>query len=133
MANNMSTLFVLGIVALLVGGVLGAFLFPQTEVKTETKTQYVDRVVNQTVEVEVPTDYKQDVVDALLAEVSADKDLRKCGSVKYDVDEISVKKVYDGFNCYHFYCVLEIKQTALGLVSIASPSSQTLISFPNPG
>ena len=49
-------------------------------------------------EVEVATDFKQKVVDALLSEVAKDKALRKCGNTKFDADEISVKKVYDGFS-----------------------------------
>jgi len=53
-------------------------------------------VVNETT-VEVETDYKQQVVDALLSEVAKDKDFRKCNSQKFDADEITLKKVYPGF------------------------------------
>jgi len=55
----------------------------------------VVKTVNQTVE--VPTDFKQSVVDALLSEVETDKSYRTCGSIRYNSDEVTVKKVYDGF------------------------------------
>jgi len=49
------------------------------------------------VSVVVQRDFKQEVVNALVDEISADKDLRTCSGDKYDAEEISVKKVYDGF------------------------------------
>ena len=48
-------------------------------------------------EVEVTPDYKQQVVDALLDEVSKDKSLRYCDDDKYSSSEITLKKVYNGF------------------------------------
>ena len=62
---------------------------PEPVIQTVTETV--------TEEVEVQTDYKQNVVDALLSEVAKDKALRKCDGVKYDEEEIAVKKVYPGF------------------------------------
>lgn len=56
----------------------------------------VEKVVVE--EVEVETDWKQSVVDKLMEELSSDKTLRKCEGVKYDVEEIAVKKVYSGFS-----------------------------------
>ncbi len=50
-----------------------------------------------TKEVSVATDYKKLVTDAFLLEVAADKDLRVCGGDKYDLAEVELKKVYDGF------------------------------------
>jgi len=47
--------------------------------------------------VEVETDYKQKVVDALLEEASEDKDFRECDDERFNIDELSVKRVYDGF------------------------------------
>ena len=86
------------VLALLAGGVFSYFLFPQ-EVTTEVQVPGPERVVvqNVTVTEEVDVDYKDRVVDKLLLEVAADKDLRKCGGTRFDADEISVKKVYDGF------------------------------------
>lgn len=56
-------------------------------------------VVTEFVDVEVPVavDYKQLVVSALLEEASSDKDYRKCDRHGYDMDEITLKKVYEGF------------------------------------
>jgi len=54
-------------------------------------------VVNSTVEVSVPVDYQELVADALMAEVSSDKSFRYCDKDLYDLSEITLKKVYDGF------------------------------------
>ena len=90
------------VIAGLLVGIFGSYaLFPRTITKEVVKTITKEVPVTVPVEVEkiveVSVDYKQNVVDALLAEIRADKDLRKCKGVKYDVDEISVKRVYDGF------------------------------------
>jgi len=63
---------------------------PEPVVITETET--IEKAV------EVETDFKQKVVDALLSEVTKDKALRKCSGSEFDADEITVKKVYDGFS-----------------------------------
>jgi len=102
MSNSITGLAILLLIlGLLVGGSLTYAFIPRTVEKVVEKEVLVDKEVpvETIVEVEkiVTTDYKQNVVDALLAEVNADKALRKCGGVKYDVEEISVKKVYDGF------------------------------------
>jgi len=103
---------ILVIAGLLVGGLFIYGVVPREVVKEVTKEVKVpvdkivevEKVVNNTVtvEVEVETDYKQKVVDALLTEVSADKALRNCSRTRfasriYETDEITVKKVYDGF------------------------------------
>ena len=62
---------------------------PSVEPVIQTKT-IVDTI-------EVPVDYKQKVVDALLSEASEDRDFRECNDEKFNIDEISVKRVYDGF------------------------------------
>src|SRR4030042_1196868 len=54
-------------------------------------------VVNSTIEVQVSPDYKAQVTEALMSEIQADKSYRLCDGDKYDVDEILLKKVYDGF------------------------------------
>jgi len=48
-------------------------------------------------EVEVEPDFKQKVVEALLSEVSKDKDFRECDEERFKTEEISVKRVYSGF------------------------------------
>ena len=93
---------ILGILAVVLTGIV-LFYMPATPVipkcpdciipeckpviQTETITQ----------EIEVTPDYKQKVVDALISEVSKDRDFRMCDDDKYSSDEISVKRVYDGF------------------------------------
>jgi len=100
----------LGIVATILGvlvllGVIGLYrampatpTIPKCPTCPECKPVVITENITVEKTVEVETDYKQQVVDALLSEVAKDKALRKCGNTKFDADEISVKKVYDGFS-----------------------------------
>jgi len=63
----------------------------QTCEKCEPEIQKVE------VSVEKVIDYKQTVVNALIEELSEDKTLRTCEDIKFDADEIAVKRVYDGY------------------------------------
>lgn len=83
------------VIGLVVGGALIYGFFPRVE--TETKTIEVPVTVTQEVVKEVIRDYRQLVVDELLVQVGEDKDYRVCQSRSYDADEITLKKVYNGF------------------------------------
>lgn len=95
MSNKIGLAILLGIIGLLVGGIFMYAVFPR-EV-TITKEVPVEKVVTQEVVKEVIRDYKQEVVDNLLSQVSKDKDFRECQNIFYDTDEIVLKKVYNGF------------------------------------
>jgi len=99
----------LGIVATILGvllllGVIGLYwampatpVIPKCPDIPECKPVVItETVVNETT-IEVETDYKQKVVDALLSEVAKDKAFRKCDGMRFDADEITLKKVYPGF------------------------------------
>ena len=99
----------LGIVATILGvllllGVIGLYwampatpVIPKCPDIPECKPVVItETVVNETT-IEVESDYKQQVVDALLSEVGKDKAFRICNKQKYDADEITLKKVYPGF------------------------------------
>jgi hypothetical protein len=93
---------ILGILAVVLTGVIlfsmpAAPVIPKCPACSLTCPEPV--VINNTVteEIEVTPDYKQKVVDALLSEVSKDRDFRECDEDRYKADEISVKRVYDGF------------------------------------
>ena len=93
---------ILGVLTLLgIGWVLLAMpatpVIPKCPEIPECKPVVTTEEVEVIKEIETETDYKQKVVDALLGEVSKDKELRKCGGRKFDAEEISVKRIYDGF------------------------------------
>jgi len=93
---------ILGILAVVLTGIV-LFYMPATPVIPKCPDCSLKCpgpvVINNTVteEIEVTPDYKQKVVDALLSEVSKDRDFRECDEDRYKADEISVKRVYDGF------------------------------------
>ena len=96
MSNNgfLAAAVILGLL-IVVGVVVVVANLPQTPVIPECKPVVVTNTT--LVPVEVDTDYKNLVVEALLKEVKSDKDFRECGGHTYDLEEIAVKKVYPGF------------------------------------
>jgi hypothetical protein len=101
MDNKVGLAILLGVLGLILGGLIVYAAFPREVIKTTEievpveKIVKVEKVVNITTE--VSPDYKAEVVAAYLKEAATDKAMRKCDGEAYDIDEISVKKVYDGF------------------------------------
>ncbi len=107
MANNSIGLAILiGLLALLVGGIVSYTAFPQT-IETEVikevagPTVEVEKVVETEVEVikEVPVDVKALYFDEALDEFfdyidDDNESLKVCNNVTYDIDQIDVKKIY---------------------------------------
>ena len=101
-----SQFWAVGIIALLFGGILGAFVFPtQVEVEVEKiKEVIVEKIVNQTVEkiVEIPAPSLLDLAVADLMKFVEDEEDEAGIDPKmlegYDFDEISVNKVYNDYN-----------------------------------
>jgi hypothetical protein len=112
MTDKIGLAILLVVLGLLLGGILSYAIFPREVVKTETievpSIVEVEKVVNVTTE--VSPDYKAQVVAAYLEEAATDKALRKCDGDAYDIDEISVKRVYEGF---------VVKQNSDGDISIS--------------
>lgn len=100
MTNNTQNLVLLGLLALIVGMVAGHFIFPITNTVDKEKivpgsTVEVERIVNNTVEVEVAN--ADLFLDAAIAEVyeelGDEDDFLTCGRVEYDEDEIELSRV----------------------------------------
>lgn len=98
---NWPALLCVGVIALVLGGVLGAIAFAtETEVKVNVP---VEKVVTNTVEVEkvVEVNKPQKLLDQSvedLLEYLDDEDLLVCDGDEYDQKEVVVKKVYDEFS-----------------------------------
>lgn len=103
MGNNYVWILMTIILSLVAGGLISWLAFPQTitqikEIAKEVKVPYEVAVPYEVIkEVLVIPDYKQQVTDALISEVSKDKDFRECEDDRYDEEEIAVKRIYDGF------------------------------------
>ena len=101
--ENTTIMWIIG--CLLIGGIFGYVIMPTKEVQIASNCPeipacnpvIVEKNISVDVPVEIEPDYSAKVVDALIDEVSSDKDFRYCDRHKYSADEISVKKVYDGF------------------------------------
>lgn len=101
--TNWPALLVVGLVALLLGGLLGALAFSKTV--TETKTITLEKEVEVPVEVEVEKivelsaseQYLDVAVDEVLKYLE-DEDLLFCNGKEYDADETSISKVYDNWS-----------------------------------
>lgn len=81
------------ITALILGGIIAYSAFPREVTVTKTVIEPGPVVEKEVIkEVEVAPNYKQQVADALMDEVSSDKDFRECSGDEYETDEISIKK-----------------------------------------
>lgn len=91
----------IGVLCLILGAVVGE-VYGSTEVVTETVTEFVNVSVEKLVEVEVPSADTSLIVlaavDDFMSEVEDDDDLQECNGNSYDMDEISVIKVYDSYS-----------------------------------
>lgn len=85
---------ILMIVALIVGGLAGAVVFPKTVVQEK------EVIIEVPVEVEVPVSYTADAVMQIAIDDVLDKmddnDQLRCGGDDYNLAEVSVVKLYDG-------------------------------------
>lgn len=98
MANGNTPLWVaVSIVALMLGAILGAYLFPTTVevVKTETQLKVVEVPVASETKYEVDSNPSDRAVEALLKEIDENEDLWECGDRDYDQTQISVIRVRD--------------------------------------
>lgn len=99
MSNNsgMGLAISLLIVGLLLGGIVGHLVYPREVTKETIKEVPIDKIVEVEKIVEKSINYKQLVVDALVSEIAKDKDLRMCREDKFNAEDISVRKISDGF------------------------------------
>lgn len=92
------------IIALVIGGFAGAWLFSTHTIEKVPEIKYVDKEVIKEVSVEVPVEiirglefYKEQAILAFMAEVEDDKDFRYCDDEKYSMNEITLKDTSDDF------------------------------------
>jgi len=88
------------IAALLIGGILGAVLFPKevTVEKVIEKEVPVEKTIEVEVEKEIPMDIEKTYLKPAIDEVinyMDDEDLFTCGGDDYDKKEVSVNRIYD--------------------------------------
>jgi hypothetical protein len=92
-------LTVIAVFGLLIGGLVGYNMAP-TKVITETQTEIVYQNVSVDKLVEILTSdisiYLTNAVEDFLEYVD-DEDKTRCGGDRYDIDEISISRVYDGY------------------------------------
>jgi hypothetical protein len=90
MKTTTQCILAVGLVALLLGAVFGALLFPKTVEVTTTVTEKVEKEVIK----EVPLDLKATYLDPALELFLKEDDLDQCDGEEYDMDQAAVKSVY---------------------------------------
>lgn len=90
--------FVTVILALLIGGVFGAMVFPTTVEKEVivTETVQVDVPIETVTIIDETVDYLGDAITDFMDELLDEDDL-VCRENNYDIDEVTVSKVYDEY------------------------------------